>query len=361
MAADHARIEGPEARRGQHGGGHVPFSVVELEGGTLIGTATLWGIDTHSRSAHIGLVREGVLRSSAWVLGTFLDEVLLGLLAEDWKPGPEAWARRPEACPVDRHDPGQTTGTPDPTGTPPSAPGTDSPMDLLDRIAFRTARAAAHRRGDRPALHPVGRPRGTPCRARPPGPRGRAVARRPGSYAVTARWSRGAGLPHPLPDGLGLALRVEDAGGPDRPLDLLLTTGGRGRWTRHVPLPRTSATAGPYSSLLSYVVGGRRGVVAAFPAPGSPRIPADPTTVGAAAARRPWCSSSASGRRERARPGGPWPAHPPRGGAPAPPDGGAFDPYLHFLPGFRPVDRLRSLRLAAYAGSRAGRHAPPPS
>ncbi|MEV7569550.1 GNAT family N-acetyltransferase [Streptomyces tanashiensis] len=118
---------------------NVPFSVVESEGGTLIGTATLWGIDNHSRSAHIGLgllpsargkgygtdvvavlchygfivrglqrlqietladnaamlrsaerngfVREGVLRSSAWVLGEFLDEVLLGLLASEWKPG----------------------------------------------------------------------------------------------------------------------------------------------------------------------------------------------------------------------------------------------------------------------------------
>ncbi|MFF5713022.1 GNAT family N-acetyltransferase [Streptomyces sp. NPDC012756] len=116
---------------------HAPFSVVELEGGTLVGTATLWGIDTHNRCARIGLgllpsargkgygtdvvamlchygfvvrglhrlqietladnhamlrsaerngfVREGVLRSSAWVLGEFLDEVLLGLLAEDWK------------------------------------------------------------------------------------------------------------------------------------------------------------------------------------------------------------------------------------------------------------------------------------
>ncbi|MGW4221525.1 GNAT family N-acetyltransferase, partial [Streptomyces bacillaris] len=33
-------------------------------------------------------VREGVLRSSAWVLGEFVDEVLLGLLVEDWKQGP---------------------------------------------------------------------------------------------------------------------------------------------------------------------------------------------------------------------------------------------------------------------------------
>ncbi|MER6778651.1 MULTISPECIES: GNAT family protein [unclassified Streptomyces] len=120
--------------------GSVPFSVVELDGGTLIGTANLWGIDNHNRTAHIGLgllpsargkgygtdvvaalchygfvvrgmrrlqietladnhamlrsaerngfVREGVLRSSAWVLGEFMDEVLLGLLVEDWKREP---------------------------------------------------------------------------------------------------------------------------------------------------------------------------------------------------------------------------------------------------------------------------------
>jgi hypothetical protein len=35
--------------------GHVPFSVVELDGGSLIGAAALWGIDNHHRSAPIGL------------------------------------------------------------------------------------------------------------------------------------------------------------------------------------------------------------------------------------------------------------------------------------------------------------------
>ncbi|QCX81907.1 Putative ribosomal N-acetyltransferase YdaF [Streptomyces sp. YIM 121038] len=117
---------------------HAAFSVVELEGGTLVGDAVLWNIDQHNRSAHIGLgllptsrgkgygtdvvgvlchygfvvrglhrlqietladnpamlrsaerngfVREGVLRSSAWVMGEFVDEVLLGLLVRDWKP-----------------------------------------------------------------------------------------------------------------------------------------------------------------------------------------------------------------------------------------------------------------------------------
>jgi RimJ/RimL family protein N-acetyltransferase len=36
-----------------------------------------------------GFVREGVLRSSAWVLGEFMDEVLLGLIVGEWKQDPE--------------------------------------------------------------------------------------------------------------------------------------------------------------------------------------------------------------------------------------------------------------------------------
>jgi len=115
----------------------APFSIVELgDGETLAGEAALWGIDQHNRSAHIGLslrpafygrglgtdtvrvlceygfrvrglhrlgmetlrdnaamlriaaktgfLREGVLRGAAWVNGQFLDEVVFGLLAEEW-------------------------------------------------------------------------------------------------------------------------------------------------------------------------------------------------------------------------------------------------------------------------------------
>ncbi|MEV0092611.1 GNAT family protein [Streptomyces sp. NPDC050738] len=116
----------------------VVFSVVERETQKLIGEAVLWGIDNHNRAAHLGIsmlpsaqgqgfgtdvvrvlceygfaVRglnrlqvetladndamlgaakragftvDGTLRKSAWVYGTFADEVLLGLLVEDWKP-----------------------------------------------------------------------------------------------------------------------------------------------------------------------------------------------------------------------------------------------------------------------------------
>lgn len=116
------------------------FSVQELATGELAGEAMLWGIDVHNRTAHLGLslrpafrgrgfgldvvrvlceygfaVRglqrlqletladnasmigaatragftlEGTLRRAAWVYGAFADEVVLGLLAEEWTRRP---------------------------------------------------------------------------------------------------------------------------------------------------------------------------------------------------------------------------------------------------------------------------------
>jgi RimJ/RimL family protein N-acetyltransferase len=116
--------------------GAAPFSVVELDSQELAGAALLWSIDTHNRTAHLGIsllpafrgrglgsdvvrvlceygfaVRgmqrlqvdtladnasmiaaatkagftiEGTLRRSAWVYGAFADVVVLGLLAHEW-------------------------------------------------------------------------------------------------------------------------------------------------------------------------------------------------------------------------------------------------------------------------------------
>ncbi len=72
---------------------------------------------------------------------------------------------------------------------------------------------------------------------------------RPARDDVTVRLSRGAGLPPPWPDLLGLAVRVP-AG--EQPVDLLLsTTAGLGRTGRLVPAPRRDAR-GPYSSIMGY-------------------------------------------------------------------------------------------------------------
>ena len=69
---------------------------------------------------------------------------------------------------------------------------------------------------------------------------------RAGDPAVV-RLSRGLGLPSSLPDLLGLAVRLP---GPD-PVDLLLSTTGRGRLTRLLPTARRD-TAAFYSSIMGY-------------------------------------------------------------------------------------------------------------
>ncbi len=113
------------------------FSVVSLDHGELAGSALLWQIDAHNRSAHLGIslrptfrgrgfgidtvrvlctygfavlglhrlqletladnaamvhtalsagfTREGTLSRAAWVDGEFLDEAIFGLLADAWR------------------------------------------------------------------------------------------------------------------------------------------------------------------------------------------------------------------------------------------------------------------------------------
>jgi hypothetical protein len=175
---------------------------------------------------------------------------------------------------------------------------------------------------------------------------------RPGSYRATVRWSRALGLPRGLPDGLGLAVRVEDADGAGNALDMLFTSSRSGRLGRHLPLLRPDALRGPYSTLLSYRAGDRERVLAAFPEPG-PDDTAEPT-LWQRLARRPVRFDLRA-----AAPDEPWrtfatlsleAVHP----APATRTL-SYDPYAHCLPGLRPTERLRRLRVAAYAGSRRGR------
>jgi RimJ/RimL family protein N-acetyltransferase len=113
------------------------FSVVELRTDELAGEAVLWGIDSHNRTAHVGLslrpsfrgrglstdivralcvygfdvrglhrlqvdtladnaamiraaeragfTQDGRCREAAWIAGSFVDEVLLGLLESDYR------------------------------------------------------------------------------------------------------------------------------------------------------------------------------------------------------------------------------------------------------------------------------------
>ena len=69
-----------------------------------------------------------------------------------------------------------------------------------------------------------------------------------GTDPVLVRLSRGAGLPGLLPDLLGLAVRLTAAG---ETVDLLMSSTGRGRLTRFLPVPRRSAACA-YSSIMGY-------------------------------------------------------------------------------------------------------------
>src|SRR4051794_39048853 len=64
---------------------------------------------------------------------------------------------------------------------------------------------------------------------------------------VLVRLSRGAGLPDRFLDLLGFALRLPG----ERPVDVLLSSAGQGRWARWLPVLRRDA-ATPYGSLMSY-------------------------------------------------------------------------------------------------------------
>ena len=115
----------------------APFSVVELATDELLGEAVLWGVDLHNRFGHLGLnlrpsargrgfaadvvrvlcyygfavrglhrlqletladnhpmlataarcgfIVEGTARQAAWVDGAFVDEVVLGVLFDEWR------------------------------------------------------------------------------------------------------------------------------------------------------------------------------------------------------------------------------------------------------------------------------------
>ena len=90
-----------------------------------------------------------------------------------------------------------------------------------------------------------------------------------GRRRAIVRLSRAVGLPEPLPDVLGLAIRIADAYGAGHHQDFLLVTSSRLPVGRHLLLPAPGGfLARAYSSLLPYRAGGRLVVVGALPSHG---------------------------------------------------------------------------------------------
>jgi len=164
--------------------------------------------------------------------------------------------------------------------------------------------------------------------------------------AAVVRLSRGAGLPAPLPDLLGLAVRIPG----DVPVDLLLSTTGRGRLTRLLPVPRQD-TAAVYSSIMAYRSDDGPLRLAALPE--TTGMPSDPEPLAGAVSR-----DGLRFRLAAARGRGPWePFATLILTDPVP----ALDPDVRFdavqnpPPGLVPDGPMARFRSPAYARARAAR------
>ena len=172
---------------------------------------------------------------------------------------------------------------------------------------------------------------------------------------AVARLSKAGGTPGAVPDALGLALRVPDAEGPGRPLDLLLVTVGPVGPTRSLPLP-TWRWQSRYSAVLPHDVAGHRALFTASVL--APQRSVRPSLAALARAldEQPLVFALRLLQHE----GGPQEGltvatlelpGPARGDGPAP----RFDP-TNVVAGLGPPRPLAGLRRTSYAGSRAGWH-----
>lgn len=117
------------------------------------------------------------------------------------------------------------------------------------------------------AVHPRGtvREASLTIAGGPQAPSGSSLLSTPGEHRALVRFSRSLGLPHPLPDLLGMAIRVVDAYGAGRHQDFLLITTIDAPVLHHLFVPAAHVRQRPYTSSLPYTAGGRKLLVGAVP------------------------------------------------------------------------------------------------
>jgi hypothetical protein len=143
-----------------------------------------------------------------------------------------------------------------------------APADVVGAV-LRVATATARRLRTAPRpLHPRGVVRrGTIVLDDSDAPGARELGA-PYVATAVARVSRAAGLPRPLPDVFGVAVRWQRDG---RPQDLLLSTTGLGRMSRFLLTPRRHPLSGPHGTLMPFLdADGHAVLVAAVPMPDTP-------------------------------------------------------------------------------------------
>jgi hypothetical protein len=124
--------------------------------------------------------------------------------------------------------------------------------------------AIARLRGDR-SLHAAGVAFRATLVVEQPRLKGARLFARRGRRDAYVRFSRGFGLPEPLPEILSVAIKVPDAYGPGRDQDLLMTATGDRPVLRHLFIMGRSHLAKRYSTVLPFRVGTRTMVLGAVP------------------------------------------------------------------------------------------------
>ncbi|PVZ14803.1 hypothetical protein [Actinomycetospora cinnamomea] len=246
---------------------------------------------------------------------------------------------------------------PEPLPAPPPDPGDRWVDAVAGRVAGAAFGVASWFRAAR-SFHPRGRSfRGT-LSVSGTDPAGATVLDLPGDHRAVVRLSRGAGLPEPLPDALGLAVRLLDADGRGGRQDLLLVSSGTAVGARHVIVPESRYDVATYSSLTPFRVGTERLVLGARALEGVggragwPRLDdvADAVTAGTAAFAL--CTATPTGgwtRRGILRLGDELTG--------AESESLRFTPF-HHAGGIEPVGVVNALRRRAYAESQAARPTP---
>ena len=178
------------------------------------------------------------------------------------------------------------------------------------------------------------------------------------------RFSRGAGLPEPLPDALGVAVKLPDAHGPGADQDLLVTRSIDRPLLRRLLFPATSYVRGACSSALRYQLGDQRVVLLLVPVlPDGRRLP---NRIGRrrGGALAELDAATAAGLQFQLRTAGSLgPSQPLATLTTGPPLSTQQTEQLRFNPwttgpGIRPIGWLNLLRDTAYRASQRGR---PPS
>lgn len=166
-----------------------------------------------------------------------------------------------------------------------------------------------------------------------------------GEHEALIRFSKGAGLPDPFPDVLGIAVRIVDADGPGRHRDLLFASSATPPGLRHLLVPGRRFGSRLCSAILPYATPSGRVLLAAAaedgPALHELRDGASPPVV------RLLAASATGGWRA-------WGLALPHDRLPEDDNRAlAFDPWNAGVD-LRPTGFLNRLRHPAYEASRAG-------